>query len=72
MNERIPQAAWSGEFHCLGVVVHCHTLDTGQRIIETADLEALLLAMANDDLLCTFDEHEALRFARWRQSGETW
>lgn len=57
-----PVSVWQGELNLLGVTLHVHVLDNGQRIIEADDMHAFMEAMASG---AEFDEAEATTFARW-------
>jgi hypothetical protein len=57
-----PVSVWQGEMTLLGVTLHLHVLDDGMRIIEAADMAALLEAMERDRVV---DEDEMAAFARW-------
>ena len=65
MTERI--ATWSGELSLSGVTLHVHVLGDGTRIIEAADLHALLQAWEQG---AEVDEAEAEAFGRWQRGGE--
>ena len=60
----VPVSVWSGEMRLLGVTLHCHVLDDGTRIIEAADMVALLEAMERGGPV---DEEEMAAFARWQR-----
>ncbi len=62
-----PVSVWQGEMSLSGVTLHCHVLSDGTRIIEAADLGALMQAWADG---ASVDESEAAAFARW-QGGES-
>ena len=66
-----PVSVWQGEMTLLGVVLHLHVLDDGMRIIEAADMVALLEAMGQGGPV---DEDEVAdqmaAFARWQRGGE--
>jgi hypothetical protein len=62
-----PVSVWQGELSMSGVTLHVHVLSDGTRIIEAADLAALMQAWADGAAL---DADEAAAFARW-QRGET-
>ena len=62
-----PVSVWQGEMTLLGVVLHLHVLDDGTRIIEAADMVALLEAMGRGGPV---DEDEIAAFARWQRGGE--
>lgn len=66
MAEPVPVAVWSGELTLSGVTLHVHVLDSGWRIIEAADLDALMRAWAEG---AEMTRAEAEAFARW-QRGE--
>ena len=61
-----PVSVWQGEITMSGVTLHVHVLDDGQRIIESADMEALMKAWTDG---APVDEDEAAAFASW-QRGE--
>jgi len=61
-----PVSVWQGEFTMSGVTLHCHVLDDGTRIIEAADVQALMDAWAAG---ADVDEEEAAAFARWQRGG---
>jgi len=65
-----PVSVWQGEMTLLGVVLHLHVLDDGTRIIEAADMVALLEAMGRGGPV---DEDEVAdqmaAFARWQRGG---
>lgn len=61
-----PVSVWQGELRMSGVTLHLHVLSDGTRIIEAADLEALLEAWAQGAPL---DAAEAAAFARWQGGG---
>ena len=63
-----PVSVWQGELTMSGVTLHVHVLSDGSRIIEAADLEALMAAWARG---VPVDEEEAAAFARWQQGTET-
>ena len=65
MAERI--ATWSGELQLSGVTLHVHVLEDGTRIIEAADLHALLQAWEQG---AEVDEAEAEAFGRWQRGGD--
>ena len=62
-----PVSVWQGEMNLLGVTLHLHVLNDGTRIIEAADMLALLAAMESGVIV---DEDEAAAFARWQRGGE--
>lgn len=62
-----PTAIWSGELTISGVTLHVHVLDDGMRVIEHADVHALLLAWEQG---ATLTDDEAAAFGRWLQSGD--
>jgi len=66
MTSDTPVSVWQGEFRLFGVTLHCHVLDNGMRIIEAADLEALLEAMESGGVLPIADD-EIAAFARWQR-----
>jgi hypothetical protein len=59
-----PVSVWQGELTMSGVTLHVHVLDDGTRIIEAADLHALMQAWEQGAPL---DEAEAEAFARWQR-----
>lgn len=63
-----PASVWQGELTMSGVTLHVHVLSDGSRIIEAADLEALMAAWARG---VPVDEEEAAAFARWQRGTET-
>ena len=63
-----PVSVWQGELSMSGVSLHVHVLSDGQRIIEAADMAALMKAWESG---AAVDEAEAAAFARWqRGDGE--
>jgi hypothetical protein len=44
-KQELPKTVASSEFRIFGVLLHCHVLDNGQRIIEADDMRALMAAM---------------------------
>ena len=62
-----PVAVWSGELRVSGVTLHLHVLDDGMRIVEAADLHALMAAWEGG---AAADEDEAAAFGRWRRGGD--
>ena len=61
----MPQSVWSGTFTLLGVEMHCHVLDNGERIIEAESFEKFIEAMATSET--KIDEAEAVKFFRWQR-----
>lgn len=61
-----PVSVWQGELSLSGVTLHLHVLSDGTRIIEAADVEALMRAWAGG---ATVDEDEAAAFGRWQRGG---
>ena len=59
-----PASVWQGELSMSGVTLHVHVLSDGSRVIEAADLEALIAAWARG---VPVDEGEAAAFARWQR-----
>jgi hypothetical protein len=57
-----PVSVWQGEMPLMGVTLHVHVLDNGQRIIEAADMHAFMEAMASGGEV---DQNEVTAFARW-------
>ena len=57
-----PVSVWQGELNLLGVTLHVHVLDNGQRIIEAEDMRAFMEAMASGGEV---DQNEVTAFARW-------
>jgi hypothetical protein len=55
---------WQGELRISGVTLHVHVLSDGTRIIEAADMAALMEAWERG---VPVDEAEAAAFARWQQ-----
>ena len=66
-KKEIPTAVWSGSFTLFGVVVYCHNLSNGQRIIEADSLLRLLDAMANAPAPIKDAVTEFENFARWQK-----
>ena len=70
-DRETPVSVWQGEMTLLGVVLHLHVLDDGTRIIEAADMVALLEAMGRGGPV---DEDEIAdqmaAFARWQRGGD--
>lgn len=64
-KENIPKAVWSGEFVVFGVQLKCHTLDNGQRIIESDSLARLFDEMENPN--CTGDASDFTALSRWQR-----
>ena len=62
-----PVSVWQGELNLLGVTLHVHVLDNGQRIIEADDMYAFMEAMASG---AEVDQDEAAAFARWMHGLE--
>ncbi len=60
MEERIPQAIWSGELTICGVTLHCHVLADHRRIIDADDVAAFFAAMERPDFLFTKEDAERL------------
>ena len=58
-----PVSVWQGELSLCGVTLHLHVLDDGTRIIEAADVKALVEAWARG---VEADDDEAAAFARWQ------
>ena len=63
----LPKSVWSGSFRVFGVDIHCHVLETGERIIEADSIHALFEAMT-DRPLDTADTGFA-DFVRWQRGG---
>ena len=63
-----PVSVWQGELTMSGLTLHVHVLSDGSRIIEAADLEALIAAWARG---VPVDEEEAAAFARWQRGTGT-
>ena len=61
-----PVSVWQGEMTLLGVVLHLHVLDDGTRIIEAADIHALMEAWEGGAVM---SDAEIAAFGRW-QRGE--
>lgn len=60
----VPVPILSCEFKLFGVILHCHVLDNGQRIIEADDVADLFEVMGGDlDETDSTDDVE--RFAKW-------
>jgi len=59
-----PASVWHGEMSLFGVKLHLHVLDDGRRIVEAADMAALLEAMEHGGPV---DEDEIAAFARWQR-----
>lgn len=62
--DREPVSVWQRELRMSGVTLHVHVLSDGRRVIEAADMEALMEAW---DLGAPVDEAEAAAFARWQR-----
>jgi len=62
-----PVSVWQGEMTLLGVTLHLHVLDDGTRIIEAADMVALLEAMEH---VGPADVDEMAAFARWQRGAD--
>lgn len=63
-----PVSVWQGELSMSGVTLRVHVLSDGSRVIEAADLEALIEAWGRG---VPVDEDEAAAFARWQRGGQT-
>lgn len=61
-----PVSVWQGELTMSGLTLHVHVLSDGSRVIEAADLEALMEAW---DRGVPVDEGEAAAFARWQRGA---
>lgn len=59
-----PVSVWRGELRLSGITLHLHVLNDGRRIIEAADVEALMEAWSRG---VPVDEDEAAAFARWQR-----
>ena len=59
-----PVSVWQGELRLSGITLHCHVLDDGTRIIEAADVHALMEAWERG---ATATPAEIEAFARWQQ-----
>ena len=67
----LPSSVGYGEFTLFGVVMKCHVLSDGRRIIEAESMEKLFEAMAEPGC-AVLDEDEIARYARWsRGEGES-
>jgi hypothetical protein len=62
-----PVSVWQGEMTLLGVTLHLHVLDNGQRIIEAQDVAAFMEAMERG---APADEEQMAAFARWLRGVE--
>ena len=62
-----PTSVWQGEIQMSGLTLHVHVLSNGQRIIDAADLVALIEAWERG---VPVDEAEAAAFARWQRGGD--
>lgn len=67
----IHRAVWSGEFHLCGVLMKCHVLDTGERIIEPDSVDAFFQVMEHQAIDPDYLQAEVQRFEQWLQCGGT-
>lgn len=63
----LPASVWQGEFSLFGVTIHCHVLDDGTRIVEAADMAALLEAIEDGAPAREIDADALAAFARWQK-----
>jgi hypothetical protein len=69
MSEEL-QTVWSGTFTIFGIVLHCHILSDGRRVIEAHDLEDLFKAMGEEQVVDIQELGKELRlFQAWRTGG---
>lgn len=62
----MPKAIWSGEFTLFGVTLHCHVLDTGERVIEADDVVGFFEALSHTEYDEATMTAELVAFARWQ------
>ena len=70
MMSEPPVSVWQGEMTLLGVVLHVHVLDDGTRIIEAADMVALLEAMGRGEPGEDEVADQTAALARWQRGGD--
>lgn len=69
-TDDLPTPVWSGSFKLFGVDVRCHTLSTGERIIEQDSVLQLFQAMGMSGGKLDADNAEAAdAFARWQRGA---
>ena len=66
MVEGQPYPVWSGSFKIFGIDLKCHTLSTGERIIEEESVAALFAAMEGP---WRDERDDTLAFNRWLEGG---
>jgi hypothetical protein len=67
VSDDLPRVISSAEFTILGVVLHCHVLSDGQRIIDADDVDKLFSAGAGRPPSLSLDDEQARKFAEWRR-----
>jgi hypothetical protein len=63
MSDELPKVIRTGEFNLGGVIIKCHNLDNGQRVIDKESLEALFCGDSK------ISETEIEAFCRWIKGG---
>lgn len=61
MADELPKAVYSSTLNIMGVELVVHVLDNGQRVIESAGVEALFEAMASG---APMSDDEAMKLAK--------
>ena len=62
---KLLNSVWKGTFTIGGIVLRCHVLEDGQRIIEAEDVEKLFEAMGNKNFKINDGDMKA--FAKWQK-----
>ena len=63
-----PRPVWSGEFSFGGITLKCHTLDSGDRVIEDESLKAFLGWLEHGPRVSP-ENTDLLEFCRWQQGA---
>ena len=66
----IPTAVWSGELRVGDLVLRCHVLDNGQRMIDVDSLAAFLNWLEAPTTTPADAERVAAEYAVWMRGGD--